>query len=145
MGYFDLMQNFLAIGILGATLLIVFAGMAPTDYLQQYDNNSFQTTGKINVELLDANATLQGTAYGITTSTDSQFLNTTFGNITNAQIPDIYALISNFPSMFVNLLTFIGIPQQIVWAVGLPILIFMSIGLLFFLLNAFGISRGGGL
>lgn len=138
----DFTQNMIPLMLLILAMLTIFGLQPNNNLLSIWSDQTYSTPGKIGNT--DINTSLEGTTFATQTSTGLIEDNNPFLNLISSLgiLPKIAHTFQVLSSAFSDAFNFL--PQEIRWVFGLPLLATMTIGLLLFLLNASGVSKGGG-
>lgn len=138
----DFAQSMIPAMLFVVAMLVIFGGQPNNGLLALWSNGAYDTPGQIGNT--DLNTNLEGTPFATQTSTGLIEDNNPFFNLISKLdiIPKVAHTFEILANVFAD--TFSFLPPQLVWVIGLPLLVVMTIGLVFFLLNASGISKGGG-
>lgn len=135
MGFNEFGQSLAGIVIFAVVFLVAFGGFQNQSLYSELLPDSISGPNDVNNSLNDVTVSNSGSPYAIPTGQNPNQDSNPFLNLIFNDFGQYFNLFSKIFSASIDALTYIGIPQPIIYAVGVPILLFAGVFLVYFVIN----------
>lgn len=144
MGFNEFGQSLAGIIVFVTAMLLVFGGFQNQELFNDYLPNGITGPNDINTTASGITVSTTGTPFATTTSSTPTQDNNPWYNLIFDDFGKAFNLFTKMINGFVDVVSYIGLPGEIVYAIIVPLSVFAGIFLIYFVTGvAVGLFRGG--